>query len=73
MKRRKNHKVLRPEVELEFQRPILGRLLFPFYCVWIYLRCVRVVRINYELNNQVIGSYRVLIVPKVTGVDAVGK
>jgi hypothetical protein len=63
-------KILRPEIECECTRPIFGRLIFPFYAALVSLRCLRVAKIQLTLNGKTIATHRVLIVPKITGVDA---
>ena len=66
----KKFRVLRPEIEFECTRPILGRMLIPFYSLLVYLKCFRVATITLTLSGKLFEKYKALIVPKITVVDA---
>ena len=66
----KKYRVLRPEIEFECTRPILGRLLIPYYALLVYLKAFRVATITLTLSGKTIAKYKALIVPKITVVDA---
>ena len=57
-------KVIRPEVQLEVNG-LAGRLLLPFFVLYIYIKCVRIAKINLMLGEHSLGIYKALILPKI--------
>ena len=67
----KKIKVVRPEVECTITRPVLGRVLFPFYVVhacWI-VRKTFINKIQLTLCGKTVGSFWLVSVPKFKAVD----
>ncbi len=68
----KKIRVFRPEMECTLKRPILGRLLFPFFVVagcWVMRKCF-IKKINLTGSGKTIASFWVVIAPKFKAVDA---
>ena len=64
-------RVLRPVVECTLERPILGRLLFPFFVVgycWVTKKYF-IRKINLTISGKAVESFWVAIMPKFKVVD----
>ena len=68
----KKIRMVRPVVECTIERPVLGRLLFPFFAVWgcWIVRKYFVRKINLTISGKVVKSFWMVIVPKFKVVDA---
>nr|DAG53072.1 MAG TPA: hypothetical protein [Caudoviricetes sp.] len=68
----KKIRFMRPEVECTLERPILGRLLFPFFVVafcWT-VRKYFIRKISITLSGKTLESFWLVILPKFRTVDA---
>lgn len=65
----KNFRVVRPEIEVIIQRPILGRL-YLLYLLFFLLKFFRVVKVNCMLGDKTLAVYRVFCIPKIKVADA---
>lgn len=57
-------KIIRPELQLE-ANGLAGRLLLPLFALYVYIKCVRVVKIDLMAGEHRLGIYKALILPKI--------
>lgn len=65
----KRFRVVRPEIEYIYNGSILRRFIFPFFCLYVYLRFVRVNKVHIQILGHNIETIKLLVVPKITGAD----
>lgn len=58
-------RIMRPEVTVEVNKPIRGRL----HVFFVALMCIRICKINCMIGFRKLGEYTVLIIPKIKVVD----